>query len=64
MVVMATRYSDALPQGLRYEPTPKRVRAEVAGEARQGAHGRPRAEFTADLNRDRGAAVSAATHSG
>ena len=33
MVVMATRYSDALPQGLRYEPTPKRVRAEVAGEA-------------------------------
>ena len=30
---MATRFSTALPQGLRYEPTPKRVRAYAAGRA-------------------------------
>lgn len=29
---MATRLSDALPHGLRYEPTPKWVRAELEGE--------------------------------
>jgi uncharacterized protein (DUF427 family) len=29
---MATRYSEALPRELRYEPTPKWVRAEVGGE--------------------------------
>ena len=29
---MATRYSEALPKDLRYEPTPKWVRAEVRGE--------------------------------
>lgn len=29
---MATRYSEALPKELRYEPTPKWVRAEVGGE--------------------------------
>jgi uncharacterized protein (DUF427 family) len=29
---MATRLSDALPGGLRYEPTPKWVRAELDGE--------------------------------
>jgi uncharacterized protein (DUF427 family) len=29
---MATRYSEALPNGLRYEPTPKWVRAERGGE--------------------------------
>lgn len=27
---MATRYADALPHPLRFEPTPKRVPAEVA----------------------------------
>lgn len=29
---MAVRVSGALPRGLRYEPTPKRVRAELSGE--------------------------------
>jgi uncharacterized protein (DUF427 family) len=29
---MATRYSESLPKGLRYEPTPKWIRAEVGGE--------------------------------
>jgi uncharacterized protein (DUF427 family) len=32
MVVVATRYSEGLPSGLRYEPVPKWVRAEVGGE--------------------------------
>jgi len=29
---MADRFSANLPTGLRFEPTPKRVRAELAGE--------------------------------
>jgi uncharacterized protein (DUF427 family) len=29
---MAIRFSEAIPDGLRYEPTPKRVRAEAGGE--------------------------------
>jgi hypothetical protein len=29
---MADRFSAILPTGLRFEPTPKRVRAELAGE--------------------------------
>jgi hypothetical protein len=43
---MATRFSKALPSDLRYEPMPKRVRADAGGGhlggggsgARQGPH--------------------------
>jgi uncharacterized protein (DUF427 family) len=36
---MATRYSESLPKDLRYEPTPKWVRAEVGGETFVDTHG-------------------------
>ena len=72
---MATRISNALPRGLRYEPTAKRVRAELAGttvadstgtllvwESRRAvpAYAFPAADVRTDLLRDSDAPIAGA----